>query len=97
MDENAPASPALGRAGVLVWVVRVLWEKGVVWGFARLEGVLPKIPILKKVRKVPGIRAGGQGGCGGGVTGTRCGRVSPLRLTSFGTSPARVGGYNVGI
>ena len=29
--------------------------------------------------------------------GTRCGRVSPLRLTSFGTSPARVGGYNVGI
>ena len=43
----------------MVWVVRVFWEKGVVWGFARLEGVLPKIPILKKVRKVPGIRAGG--------------------------------------
>ena len=62
---RAPASPALGRAGVLVWVVSVLsvlWEKGVVWGFARLEGVLPKIPILKKVRKVPGIRAGGARG-----------------------------------
>ena len=33
----------------------------------------------------------------GDVTGTRCCRVSPLRLTAFGTSPARVGGYNVGI
>ena len=43
----------------MVWVLSVLWEKGVVWGFARLEGVLPKIPILKKVHKVPGIRAGG--------------------------------------
>ena len=43
----------------MFWVVRVFWEKGVVWGFARLEGVLPKIPILKKVRKVPEVRAGG--------------------------------------
>ncbi len=100
MDENAPALPLWEGRGFLFWVnwvVSVLFGKGVVWGFARLEGVLPKIPILKKVRKVPEYPPGGQGGCGGGVTGTRCSRVSPLRLTAFGTSPARVGGYNVGI
>ena len=60
--QQAPASPVLGRPGVLLWVVwvlSVLLEKGVVWGFARLEGVLPEIPILKKVRKVPEVRSGG--------------------------------------
>ena len=46
----------------VVWVLSVLWEKGVVWGFARLEGVLPEIPILRKVRKIPEIRPGGARG-----------------------------------
>ena len=33
----------------------------------------------------------------GVIVPQRCGRSGPLRLTAFGTSPARVGGYNVGI